>query len=101
MVDALLKQGKAMLSIGDISAARLLFTRAAESGNGEAALALGDTYNSVFLAEHRVAGPQADPESAKRWYHRAFALGEPRASERLARLGDDRHAEAHGSVNTQ
>jgi len=101
MVDALLKQGKAMLSIGDISAARLLFTRAAQSGNGEAALALGDTYNSVFLAEHGVAGPQADLELAKRWYRQAFAFGEPRARERLATLGDDRQAEAQGSVNTQ
>jgi TPR repeat protein len=94
MVDALLKQGKAMLSIGDISAARLLFTRAAEFGNGEAALALGDTYNSVFLAEQGVVGPQADLELAKRWYRKAFALGEPGARERLAGLGGDTHAEA-------
>ncbi len=94
MVDALLKQGEEMLSIGDISAARLLFARAAESGNGEAALALGDTYNPVFLAEHGVVGPQADPELAKDWYRKAFAFGEPRARERLAGLGGDTHAEA-------
>jgi formylglycine-generating enzyme required for sulfatase activity len=31
MIDALLKQGEVMLSIGDVSAARLLFARAAES----------------------------------------------------------------------
>jgi len=97
----LLKQGKAMLSIGDISAARLLFTRAAESGNGEAALALGDTYNPAFLAEHSVVGSQADPELAKRWYRKAFAFGDPRARERLAGIGGDAHAEAQGSVNTQ
>jgi TPR repeat protein len=90
MIDALLKQGKAMLSIGDISAARLLFARAAESENGEAALALGDTYNPVFLAEHGVVGPQADLELAKAWYRKALAFGEPRARERLA-----------GSMNTQ
>jgi TPR repeat protein len=101
MVDALLKQGKAMLSIGDISAARLLFARAAESGSGEAALALGDTYNPVFLAEHGVVGPQADQELAKGWYRKAFAFGEPRARERLAGLGGDTHAEAQGLMNTQ
>ena len=101
MVDALLKQGKAMLSIGDISAARLLFARAAESGNGEAALALGDTYNPIFLAEHGVVGPQADLELAKSWYRKAFALGEPRARERLPELGGDTQAEARGSTNPQ
>jgi TPR repeat protein len=101
MVDALLKQGKAMLSLGDISAARLLFTRAAESGSGEAALALGDTYNPVFLAQHGVVGPHADQELAKGWYRKAFAFGEPRARERLAGLGGDAHAEAQRSMNTQ
>jgi hypothetical protein len=101
MVDALLKQGEVMLSIGDISAARLLFARAAESENGKAALALGDTYNPVFLAEHGVVGPLADPELARAWYRKALAFGEPRASEHLAELGGDTHAEAQGSINTQ
>ncbi|MGH7155055.1 MAG: hypothetical protein ACREF3_14110, partial [Acetobacteraceae bacterium] len=94
MVDELFKQGKAMFSIGDISAARLLFARAAESGNGEAALDLGDTYNPVFLAEHGVVGPLADLKLAKLWYRKASAFGEPRARERLAGLGSDTHAEA-------
>ena len=101
MIDALLKQGRAMLSIGDISAARLLFARAAESGNGEAALALGDTYNSAFLAAHGVMGPQADPELAKRWYRKALRFNTPRARERLAGLGDDTHIETQGSTNSQ
>lgn len=101
MVDALLKQGKAMLSLGDISAARLLFARAAESGNGEAALALGDTYNPEFLAEHGVVGPQADLELAKGWYRKALTFGEPRARERLAGLSGDTHAEAQGPISTQ
>ena len=101
MVDALLKQGNAMLAIGDISAARLLFARAAESGSGEAALTLGDTYNSVFLAEHGVVGPLADATLAKHWYLKAADFGEPRAKERLARLGGDMHAEAQGSMNTR
>jgi len=99
MVDALLKQGEAMLSIGDISAARLLFARAAESENGEAALALGDTYNPVFLAEHGVVGPRADPKLARAWYRKALAFGEPLARARLAGLGGDMHAEAQGSMN--
>jgi len=101
MVDALLNQGKAMLSLGDISAARLLFARAAETGNGEAALALGDTYNSAFLAEHGVVGPQADMELAKSWYRTAVFFHQPRARERLAGLGGDTHAEAQRLMGTQ
>jgi TPR repeat protein len=46
-------------------------------------------------------GPQADLESAKAWYRKALALGEPRARERLAGAGGETHAEAPGSVNTQ
>ena len=89
MVDALLKQGKARLSLGDVLAARLLFARAAAYGSGEAALALGDTYNSVFLAEYGVVGPKADQELAIRWYRKANAFGEPRARERLTELVGD------------
>jgi len=88
-----------MLSIGDISAARLLFARAAESENGEAALALGDTYNPVFLAEHGVVGPQADPKLARAWYRKALAFGEPLAREHLAGLSGGMHADAQGSMN--
>jgi len=90
-----------MLSIGDISAARLLFTRAAESGSGRAAVALGDTYNPIFLAEHNVRGSLADPELAKAWYREGLALGAPQARERLVDLGGETKAEAAGSAQPQ
>ncbi len=101
MIDALLRRGAEVLADGDISAARLLFTRAAESGSGKAALALGDTYNQKFLAEHGVQGLLADPESAKRWYRKAVAFGEPQAKQRLLELDTDRPAEAMGLARSR
>ncbi len=101
MIGALLEHGDAMLSIGDISAAKLLFARAAKSGSGKAAVALGDTYNPIFLVEHGVLGSLADPELAKAWYRKGLALGEPQARERLIDLGGDTKAEAAGSAHAQ
>jgi hypothetical protein len=99
MINALLEHGSAMLSIGDISAARLLFIRAAEAGSGKAAVALGDTYNPTFLADHNALGSLADPELAKTWYRKALALGEAQAKERLVDLGAGAQAEAAGSAH--
>ncbi|HUN41190.1 MAG TPA: hypothetical protein VMU81_12950 [Acetobacteraceae bacterium] len=101
MVDALFKQGKAMLEIGDVSAARRLLARAAESGSGEAALALGDTYNAAFLREHGVVGLQANQELAKAWYRKAIGFGESRARARLAGLDDSTQAAAQRSMTTR
>jgi hypothetical protein len=101
MIDALLQQGNAMLSVGDISAARLLFTPAAESGSGKAAMALGDTYSPIFLAERGVVGSLADPDLAKTWYRKAVAFGEPEARQRLLELGGNAQTEAVGSAKTQ
>jgi hypothetical protein len=99
MIETMLKQGEARLSIGDISAARLLFTRAVEAGNGKAASELGDTYNPIFLAKRGVLGLQGDAESARAWYRKALALGEPQAGRRLVDLGGGAQTEAMGSVN--
>jgi TPR repeat protein len=100
-IEALLQRAAEVLADGDISAARLLFTRAAESGSGKAARALGDTYNPKFLAEHGVQGLRADPESAKNWYLKAVAFGEPQAKQRLLELDTDRPAEAMGVATSR
>jgi hypothetical protein len=99
MIEVMLKQGEAMLSIGDISAARLLFIRAAESGNGKAAIEVGDTYNPIFLAERGVLGLQGDAESAQAWYRKALALGEPQARRHLVDLGGGAQTHAMDSLN--
>ena len=80
MVAALLRRGEAMLAEGDISAARLLFERAARGGSGAAALALGRSHDPRFLAALGVRGLRADPEAAARWYEHASALGEAEAT---------------------
>jgi hypothetical protein len=83
---ALLKRGDVMLSLGDVSAARMLFARAAELGIAIAALKVADTYDRTFLAEHHLRGIKDDPVEAERWYRKAQSMGEPDAEERLKTL---------------
>ena len=45
-----------MLALGDISAARLLYARAAARGSAKAATTLGKTYDPAFLASIQVSG---------------------------------------------
>jgi TPR repeat protein len=73
-------------------AARLLFSHAAGSGIGVAALKLGDTYSPAVLAELHLSGIKADPAEAEAWYRKAQALGEAQAEERLKKLEDYRPA---------
>ena len=88
---ALLRRGHALLALGDISAARRFFERAALAGSAEAALAAGGTYDPGVLATLRVSGIQPDPAAAA-WYRRAAALGAAEAAAaRLAAL------QAHGT----
>ena len=70
-----------MLALGDVSASRLLFVRAAEGGSAEAMLETGQTYDPAILAP--IGAIQlADPAEALRWYRRAAAKGNHEA-ERL------------------
>lgn len=75
-----------MLAVGDISAARLLYERAAEEGSGAAALALGRTHDPAELARLGARGLRADPAAAALWYRRALSLGEPAAGPLLRAL---------------
>ena len=80
LVDALMKRGEQSLGLGDIAAARLLFQRAAEAGNPQAATAVGKTYDPAFP----VAG--ANPARAAEWYRKAISLGDQSANDLLKRL---------------
>jgi hypothetical protein len=82
----LLSRGDAMLELGDISAARRLYERAAELGSARAATAVGKTYDPAFLASMRARGIVPDPTTAAEWYRKAVALGDREAAARLARL---------------
>ena len=81
-----MRRADEMLALRDISAARLLYTYAAEAGSGRAAAALGRTYDPAFLDGIGVQGIRPDPAQAAQWYRRAIALGEGQAAEPLSRL---------------
>jgi TPR repeat protein len=83
----LLDRGAAMLATGDISAARLLYKRAADAGSAQAAVEIGKTYEPTFLANRRAIGIQADPIIAADWYRRALSLGGTKAASLLAQPG--------------
>jgi len=76
-----------MLAVGDVSAARRLYERAADAGSGEAAAAAGKTYDPNILALIGAVGIRPDPEQAASWYRRAVALGDQQAARWLKELG--------------
>ena len=77
-IAALLARGDALFARGDISSARLFYERAADAGEGRAALRLGNTFDPAFLgfAHLYMRGDLAIAES---WYGRARELGETEA----------------------
>jgi hypothetical protein len=85
-VEDLMVHGNKMVSVGYLAGARAYFKRAAEAGSGDAALALGATYDPAFIEEIGAQGIKADPDAAKTWYERAAVLGVNHRQEGLARL---------------
>jgi hypothetical protein len=83
----LMKKGDAQLEEGNVSAARLLYERAAEAGLAQAAMALAATFDPAEFARLKLRGVDADPKEARRWYERARQLGAADAEERLRRIG--------------
>ena len=71
----LLQKGEDHLAEGNVSAARLMFERAADVGLAQAAMALAATFDADELARLSVRGIQADAKEARRWYERALQLG--------------------------
>jgi TPR repeat protein len=88
MIDTLMKRGHEMLAIGDISAARLLYERAALAGEAKAATAAGKTYDPNFLREISAHGVPPRPDRAAEWYRKAADAGDAEAGARLTKLQD-------------
>jgi TPR repeat protein len=84
----LIKQGEQFIAAGDVVTARIVFLRAAEAGDPNAAVALGATYDPTVLARLGVVGMAADVEKARSWYQKAESLGSPEASRRLKILAN-------------
>jgi hypothetical protein len=85
-IAALVTRGDTFLSAGDFASARLFYERAADAGDGAAALRLGATFDPNFLGRAGVRGNPADPAQAASWYRRARDLGDSAAAERLKNL---------------
>ena len=83
---ALLKRAKSLLSIGDITSARLLLERAADAQEAEAALMLAGTYDPLVLGSQDLRSVTPDPEAARVWYQKAAQLGSADAKRRLGQL---------------
>jgi len=86
VVSGLNARGDALLGAGDVTSARLFYQRAAEAGDGRAALLVGATFDPLFLAQIKVHGTRADTAVAADWYRLARSLGASDADRLLRRL---------------
>ncbi|MBR0669368.1 hypothetical protein GXW71_33775 [Roseomonas hellenica] len=75
VIELLVTRGNEMLARGDISAARLLYGRAAAAGSVAALTAMGRSYDPAVLGALGVRGIRPDPEQAALWYRRAAERG--------------------------
>jgi hypothetical protein len=71
----LLARGDSLFGVGDVASARLFYERAADAGNGGAALRLGETFDPNFLKRAKLRAVQGDAAAAVFWYRRARELG--------------------------
>jgi hypothetical protein len=83
-IAALVARGDGFLSAGDIASARLFFQRAADAGDGRAAMRMALTFDAAFLDRAGVHGLRGDPEQAALWYQRARDLGAVKAERGMA-----------------
>jgi TPR repeat protein len=79
-------RGDEFLTSGDIVSARLYYERAANAGNGHAAMLMGETFDPAFLGRAGVRGVRGDADAAATWYRRARDLGDPDAARRFELL---------------
>jgi len=82
-VDSYLKRATELVALGDIAAARLLLSRAAEGKDSRALVALAETYDPVVLGRWRVVGMRPDPDRARALYQQALDAGNKAAGEHL------------------
>ena len=87
-IKLLMKQGDEFIRAGDVVAARMVFQRAAQAGEADAAMAVGATYDPIILAKLAVVGVAPDGDKARAWYQRAESLGSGEATRRLAILAN-------------
>jgi len=75
-----------LIAHADIAAARLVFERAASSGDSRAIFALAETYDPNMLSAWRVRGIKGDRNRANALYGEALVKGEIEARSRIFAL---------------
>jgi hypothetical protein len=68
-------RGDALFVAGALAPARQFYELAADAGDGQAALQLGETYDPAFLAQAKITRERGDPAVAAHWYEKASKLG--------------------------
>jgi hypothetical protein len=81
----LVARGDDFLRIGDVTSARLFYERAADSGDGQAAMRMGATFDPGFLGRAGLNSTRGDPAKAQSWYRHALELGAAEADRRSDR----------------
>jgi len=74
-ISLLLTRGDKSFSSGDVVSARLYYGRAANAGDGQAALRLGETFDPTFLEHAHLRSARGDLAAALSWYRRARDMG--------------------------
>jgi hypothetical protein len=80
---ALVARGDAFIQMRDIASARLFYDRAAEAGDGRAALWMGETFDPDFLWRVGIRSAQGDRQQAAVWYRLARDRGDTEAARLL------------------
>lgn len=75
----LISYGHDYMARADVSAARLLYRRAADGGSALGAAALAASFDPVALDQRGLRGVRPDPEAALYWYRVAATLGNEEA----------------------
>jgi curved DNA-binding protein CbpA/TPR repeat protein len=83
----IMEKGAALIGIGNVAGARLMFQYAAEAGDPVAAFALAESFDPLVLGTLNARGGiTANVGLAQTWYQKAKDLGSAAAPERLERL---------------
>jgi TPR repeat protein len=83
---ALIARGDEFLRHSDVASARLFYKLAASHGSAAGAIAMGSTYDPIFLERNGVRGVRPEPGRALAWYRTASEMGEGGAKGRSDRL---------------
>jgi hypothetical protein len=82
------RRGNEFIANGIIAAARLVFQRAAEACDADAAFALAATYDPTMLQKLGSRALAPDIATARAWYEKAEKLGSAEASNQLGLLAN-------------